>query len=249
MRAGGGVSAALHAAILALLLFGSTGSPPTEEQTAPNFAVQFVDSGAPSPQAATAQPIPEVNLGGSDTVAPPPPEDRPAEALPVPPPSRRYGSGLHPRARSNPFAHVTPFDLTPQQPRSLASGGRGGSLDLSAGPVIRNGRLQDSVVHVMGSHGMSDYMDALNDFVESHKYYPRAAADNGEEGSAELLVTISRDGTVKSMRLVSSSGSPLLDAAWMSVFRDHRLPAFNDDMRMGELTIPVTLNYHLIYGR
>ena len=94
---------------------------------------------------------------------------------------------------------------------------------------------------------MSDYMDALREFVEAHKFYPEDAAQRGEQGSAELQITIMRDGTVRNLRQLASSGSPALDAAWMSVFRDNKLPPFNDDMPMRELTMPVTLNYELIY--
>ncbi len=166
--------------------------------------------------------------------------------MPIPAP--HYGTALHPRANSNPFAHVVPFDLRPQsrqQQRSFAGNGRG--LDLSAGPVIADGRLKDSVAHVRGSHGFSDWEERLREFVEEHKYYPQEAADNGEQGAAVLRVTVRRDGTVTSLRLVSSSGSRLLDAAWMAVFRDNRLPAFNDDMAENEITTNYTLDYSLIY--
>ncbi len=241
------MSGLLHAAVIALLLLGARGSTKTEEPAAPSFAVDFTNSGepVPGPPAPTSQP--EVNLGGEE-MAPPPPIEQPTEPLPIPRPSRRYGSALSPKANRNPFANVVPFDLSPQQHRSLAAG-NGRSLDLSAGPVIRNGSLQDSVEHVRGTHGMSDWQERLEEFVEEHKYYPREAADNGEQGSAVLRLTVSRDGTVKRMTLVNSSGSHLLDAAWMAVFRDNKLPAFNDDMAGNEVTFSYELDYHLIYGR
>ena len=245
-QAGSLASALLHSAIIALLvLLGTRGSAPPDEQTAPSFAIQFTDGAeqSASPPAPTSQP--QVNLGGSEMEAPPQPEDQPAERLP--PPSPRYGTALRPRA-NNPFAHVVPFDLRPQsrqQQRSFAGNGRG--LNLFAGPVVANGRLQDSITHVMGSHGASDWGEALREFVEEHKYYPREAADNGEQGSAVLRVTVNRDGTVKKLILVSSSGSHLLDAAWMAVFRDNRLPPFNDDMAGNEVTFNYELDYSLIY--
>ena len=246
-RAGSLLSALLHVAAIALLLLGARGATKTEEQTAPSFAVEFTNSGEPVPGAAPQTSQPEVNLGAPE-MAPTPPEEQPAEPLPIPRPARRYGSALRPKADRNPFAHIVPFDLAPQQRRSLAAG-NGRSLDLSAGPVIRNGSLQDSVEHVRGTHGMSDWGERLQEFVEEHKYYPREAADNGEQGSAVLRVTVSRDGTVKRLTLVSSSGSHLLDAAWMAVFRDNKLPPFNDDMAGNEVTFNYELDYHLIYGR
>jgi protein TonB len=246
-RVGGLLSAIMHAAALALLLLGAKGSTKTEEQAAPTFAVEFTNSGepVPGPSAPTSQP--QVNLGGPE-MAPPLPEDQPAEPLPIPVPARRYGNALRPKANRNPFANIVPFDLNPQQHRSLAAG-NGRSLDLSAGPVIRNGALQDSVEHVRGTHGMSDWQEQLQEFVEEHKYYPREAADNGEQGAAVLHVTVGRDGTVKRLTLLSSSGSHLLDAAWMAVFRDNKLPPFNDDMSGNEVTFNYELDYHLIYGR
>jgi hypothetical protein len=49
------------------------------------------------------------------------------------------------------------------------------------------------------------------------------------------------------LSLASSSGSSLLDSAWMAVFRDNRLPAFTDDMPGAQQTFTLTLNYQLIY--
>ncbi len=239
-------SAVLHmAAVAVLVLLGAKGAAPPEEQSAPSFAIQFTNGSEQAAGPPTPASQPEVNLGGSEMEAPPQTEDRPAEA--VPPPARHYGTALRPRT-NNPFAHVVPFDLrqqSPQQQRSFAGNGRG--LNLFAGPVVANGRLQDSVRHVIGSHGSSDWGEALREFVEEHKYYPREAADNGEQGSAVLRVTVSRDGTVKRLTLVSSSGSHLLDAAWMAVFRDNRLPPFNDDMPDSEVTFNYELDYSLIY--
>jgi protein TonB len=236
----------LHAAIIAVLLLLPPGPKAGEDESAPAFAIQF-DAGQPEPtqpQPATSQP--RLNLGGDDEQAPLPSPPSP-DAQPMPPPLH-FGSALTPRSRGNPFAHIVPFDLSPtQQRRSLAAGTRG--LDLTAGPVVRNGRLTDSVTHVVGQHGVSDYMEALSAFVEAHKFYPKEALEAGQEGASSLLVTIARDGTVKRVRLVQHSGSAALDDGWMSIFQNNKLPPLNDDMPGEEVTIPVTMNYILIYGR
>ncbi len=239
-------SAALHVAVIVLLLLTKPSPPPAEEQVAPSFAMEFTGADLPAPSPAAPHSEPRVSPFGEEMAPVPPTEERPAESLPVPPPSRHYGSALRPRANRNPFANIVPFDLSPQS-RQTASSSLGRGLDLSAGPVVRNGELHDSVAHVRGSHGMSDWGERLQEFVEEHKYYPQAAADNGEQGAAVLRVTVNRDGTVKSLTLVSSSGSHLLDAAWMAVFRDNRLPEFNDDMQGNQITFNYELNYELIY--
>ena len=41
--------------------------------------------------------------------------------------------------------------------------------------------------------------------------YPRPAAERGLEGTTLLRVTVRRDGTVEDVRVVETSGSPLLD--------------------------------------
>jgi TonB family protein len=236
-------STLFHASLLAILLLLPHGKPPGEDIDAPAFAIQF-DSGAAqsTPSPATE---PRVSLGGSDY---PPPPPQPSDAPPVPLPRLQYGSALNRQARNNPFAHVVPFDLSPSQPRSLSAGPPGSrGLDLAAGPIVRNGRIQDSVAHVMGRHGHDDYFDELREFVEEHKYYPPEAAQRGEEGAATLLITVSRDGHVKRLRWINHSGSDLLDAAWYSVFADHVLPPLNDDIPGDEFTFAYQLDYHLIY--
>ena len=246
-RRGGAVSGVLHVAVLLAIWWLGKGGLPSAEQQAPAFAVQFVDAGAAAPTPVPTEAPAQVNLGGAEQL-PAPPQEQPVEHVPVPPPARRYGSALRPRADRNPFAHLVPFDLSQRSSRQMASSSLGRGLDLSAGPVVEHGALHDSVRHVVGSHGMSDWGDQLREFVEEHKYYPREAADNGEQGSAVVRMTVSRDGTVRKMTLVSSSGSHLLDAAWMAVFRDNKLPPFNDDMPENEITFTYELDYHLIYG-
>ncbi len=242
-------SAAVHLAAIALLVLLRTAGAPEEPPEAPSFAVEFT-AGAGNPTA-VQPPVsqPEVNTGLPSFIPEQAP-DQPAEPLPEPMRHPRYAQAppRRPGKSNNPFAHIVPFDLSPRSPSTQAAGlSNSRAIDLAAGPVVRNGRLVDQVAHTIGTHGYGDYMELLDDFVESHKYYPQDAADNGEQGTAVLEVTVTRDGTVKNLRLVSSSGSPTLDAAWMAVFRDNRLPPFNDDMPQGEQTFRLALDYQLIY--
>ncbi len=244
----GVASLLFHMAALAILWLLPHGKPPGEAASAPSFAIQF-DAGAPQTATSAAPPSePRVSLGGED-FPPPPQQTQSADAVPrIERP--HYGSALRPKANSNPFAHVVPFDLSPTQPRSLSAGLPGShSLDLAAGPVVRNGRLLDAVQHVRGSHGYDDYAEELREFVEAHKYYPREAAENGEQGDATVRVTVDRGGKVLSVSLVRGSGSQLLDAAWVAVFRDNTLPPLNDDIPGNTYTFTFTLDYYLIYQR
>jgi protein TonB len=260
-----------HLLVLALLIFIEKMLPPPTPMEPPSFAIEFEPStsqtnGGPNPSATpqtprgetspdmhpTAPPPaasqPEVNLFSPNDMPPPPsPEEQNAEMMP-PPMARPHYGAQSPSANRNPFAHPMEFSLAPQARGSRSAGlpnGRG--LDLSAGPVVQGGRLQDAVAHVVGPGGAADYMELLSAFIEAHKYYPPSALKNDEEGTAVLSVTVARDGTVRGLRLMSSSGSSILDTAWMAVFRDNKLPPFTDDMPWQQQTFELSLDYEIIY--
>jgi protein TonB len=270
-------SVAAHLLVLALVLLVREMAPPPPPQDQPSFAIEFEPDqsqtkGGPNPSTATETPKgdekaqmqptpstqslpesqPQMNLIPPEYMQPPPPPQT-EEAEPIPPPMvrPRYSRNTErQRADRNPFSHPMDFSLAPREQRGASAGLRTShSLDLSAGPVIRGGHLTDAVAHVVGQGGAADYLALLSEFIETHKYYPEGAARNGEEGSATVQLTVRRDGTVRALSLASSSGSSLLDAAWMAVFRDNRLPAFTDDMPGAEETFRLTLNYELIYSR
>lgn len=247
-RLGTAASLLLHGGVLALLLLVVHGRKIGEEQeSAPAFAIQFDSGAAQQTPPTTAPSQPRVSVDESDDMPPPQPDVSPDAALPPPP--LHYGRALRPRVNNNPFAKLVPFDLSPAQTRSASSARPGlHGLNLAVGPVIQNGRITESVTHVRGAHGNEDYAEEIRAFVETHKYYPQQAAQNGEEGAATLTVTIRRDGSIKHLQWVSRSGSALLDAAWFSVFHDNRLPPMNDDMPGDEYTFVYTLDYHLIYA-
>lgn len=242
-------SAAVHVAVLALILLVRLGTPapPAEE---PSFTMEFSpDATQAPPGPPNPAPVqPQMNLIPPEYLQPPPPPTENAEPMPAPMMRPRYSGTGPPRHNNNPFSHPMTYSLAPRDEQRATTMPNGRGFDLSAGPVIRNGHITDSVTHVMGSHGFGDYGELIRDFVEEHKYYPAEAARNGEEGAATVKVTVDRDGNVKALTLVTPSGSRLLDAAWMSIFRDNKLPPFNDDMPGQSFTFEFTLNYYLIYG-
>jgi len=269
-------SATMHLLVLALVIFLRVLTPLTPPQEEPSFAIEFEPdasqtNGGPNPSKSTETPKgeqspqmrptpsspqqpasqPQMNLIPPEFTRPPPPQAEEAEPMPPPMARPRYSRSTQSHsADRNPFSHPMTFSYAPREERGASAGLRSSrSLDLSAGPVIRGGRLTDAVAHVVGPGGTADYLALLSEFIETHKYYPEGAARNGEEGSATVRLTVLRDGTVKGLDLLSSSGSSLLDAAWMGVFRDNRLPAFTDDMPGSEQTFTLTLNYELIYRR
>lgn len=268
-------SAALHLMIVLFLLLVRTAIQPPPPDEPPALTVEFEPDksqtpGGPNPSKmrvtprgeenpdmhATPNTQPQPDMRPQINIIPPeyqqPPEPPEAEAEPLPPPiPAPHFQRAEPtrRSRSNAFSHPMEFSYSPRNEQRQSAGLRNSrSLDLSAGPVIRGGHLLDSVAHVVGPGGRADYLALLSEFIEEHKYYPPEAARNGEDGSATVELTVRRDGSVKALKLVASSGSDLLDAAWLAVFRDNRLPPFTEDMPGAQETFELTLNYTLIYG-
>ena len=213
-------SAVVHAGLIASLMLLSHGAPPGEAQSAPSFAVEY-ESAAP------------------DT--PTPPVEAPSkEAIPLPP--IHYGSAVKQR-HDNPFAHLVPFELATNQRHSHMAGRPGSVMDLSAAPTQQAGRLTDTISHPPGTKVSGDYDARLVAWVESHREDIQALLKGADLGSATLSLRIGRDGHVTHMHLISSSGSILLNAAWMTFYRDFRPPPLGADVEGQDYPVNYTLNY------
>lgn len=203
-----------------------------------------------SPPPSPAAP-PEVNLlppEYAQEFEPPPPQAQ-AEPVPHPAPRNARRPAQKQTARNNPFAHPMMLSFAPAPPMAYRGLRHSKSLDLSMGPVIAGGRIQDAVAHVSSPGASADYIEGISEYVETHKFYPQQAADNGDEGTSVLEVTISRDGRVRNVRLVASAGSRWLDMGWESLFRGHQFAPFPDDMKEKERTFTLSMDYQIIYKR
>ncbi len=231
-------SALVHAGLIASLLLLTHGAPPGEEQSAPSFAVEY-ESATPDSQTQPAVSQPRVSLGDSE--APPPPvEAQSEEAIPLPP--IHYGSAVKQR-NNNPFAHVVPFDLANNQHHSHMAGRPGSMMDLSAAPTQQVGRLTDSISHPSGTQVSGDYDAKLVAWVESHREDIQALLKGANLGSATLSLQIARDGHVAQMHLISSTGSILLNAAWVTFYRDFTPPPLGADVAGKTYPVNYTLEY------
>jgi protein TonB len=204
---------------------------------------------ASSPSAAQPSPTqsePQVNLSPEEYAPPPPPQSEAEEYIP-PPPRPTVRRPPAPRS-NNPFAGMPIYGAPSRMPQAVARGIRGShSMNLSLGLNVQGGQLREAVPHVSSPGADGDYLEALSDYVETHKYYPEVAARNREAGVAVISATIRRDGTVLDVKLLQSSGSRMLDVAWMGMFRAKHLPPFPDDMRENERKFTLSMDYEIIY--
>jgi protein TonB len=89
------------------------------------------------------------------------------------------------------------------------------------------------------------WREALAAWFARHKHYPDQARRNGDEGSVMLRFTVDRSGHVLDVRLLSSTGSSILDAAAQEMLRHASLPPLPPDMAQDRVTITVKTHYAL----
>jgi len=89
------------------------------------------------------------------------------------------------------------------------------------------------------------WQSALGAWLQAHKTYPDEARRRGDEGRATVRFTVSQDGKVLELQLLSSTGSTILDAAVERLLRDARLPPFPPGMDQPEVTVTLQIRYSL----
>ena len=98
---------------------------------------------------------------------------------------------------------------------------------------------------ITGANLGRDWISAYKAWVQARLYYPEQAAQLGQDGATEVILKINRYGKVKSVELVSRSGSQWLDLATQGLFRGRTVPAFPPDTKEDEATIDQTIQYIL----
>src|SRR5580658_3800930 len=68
------------------------------------------------------------------------------------------------------------------------------------------------------------WMGKLKQWWDRHSFYPKEASQTNEGGNVKVHIVIAPDGLVTSIEVVQSSGTSVLDAAAVAVFRNAHLP-------------------------
>lgn len=242
---------------------GGTDSPKSSQSSNAQPEESEASAGAakPTTEPPAAPPIPEAP---ADENYPKPTN----ETAPVNPASTEGGQGSrkttkqaasrqsvkheqHRQRAPSPFD--SPMDLSfdqssaPRRSRRGRSGGSGGPIDLSIGPMIQNGQLNAPFATRSTTKGVSDdYSADVDRWIRRHMYYPEEAARNGEEGPSSVHVVIDRQGRVRFVRLTNQSGSYELDASTTGMFHGAQLPPVPPDIPGDHFDLDVTINYILI---
>ena len=219
------LSLAGHAACLvALALFLSTKPPPLVQPTAKG-GIEVVFEPAPPKQEPTPA-APEAPVATSEPPPPPPPPPqkhvikKPPKPVPrpqeVPQPSQAY---LPP-----PQLPTAPAPAAPSQT----------AMAPTAVPAP-----------VPSPEASAGYRALLSAWLESHKRYPDAARQRGEEGRAVLRFSVDRGGRVLDFAVTSSSGYPDLDQSVEEMMRGATLPPFPAGMPQPIMQVSVTIRFSL----
>ena len=86
-------------------------------------------------------------------------------------------------------------------------------------------------------------MGKLKQWWDQHSFYPREASQTNEGGAVRVRIVIAPDGRVMSIQVVQGSGSSVLDAAALAVFRNAQLPPFPPGTPAQPANVVITLRY------
>jgi periplasmic protein TonB len=119
-------------------------------------------------------------------------------------------------------------------------------LNFSLGPMNPGAGQVRPFANFHGGEVGADWRNALRRWLDEHAYYPRQAAEAGEDGDVVVRVVATPDGRVVSATIISRSGSQFLDMAARSMFDDAVLPPFPPSIANPTFTFDLTMHYILI---
>ncbi len=157
---------------------------------------------------------------------PPAPPQPPAARAPVKP------AAAQPHPPPAPPQHVAARPVAGRaavNPAGAPAHGTDGQTAASAASSANNGAA---------------WMGKLKQWWDQHSFYPKEASQTNEGGNVKVRIVIAPDGQVTAIELVQGSGSGVLDAAALAVFRNAHLPPFPPGSPAQPADVVVTLHYH-----
>ena len=142
---------------------------------------------------------------------------------------------------------LAPAPSRPAAPRAGAPPGSvaSRSLDLTPGAPKPGPSRSDAFFDARAAALGADWMQGVRAYWLRHRYYPRQAAENGEDGTVDLELTVNRYGRVQAAVVKSRSGSAWLDMAAVGTFRNAQLPPLPPEV--GEQhTVTISIHYQLL---
>ena len=214
-------------------------APPKSEAAPPDTAPPPAETPPPPPEPPVAvaeapppaipeptPPAPEAPVATSELPPPPPVPVKPTVKKPKPAP--RHQEPTQPSQAYLPSAPsqfpATPSPVAPQ-------------TAMAATPVP---------APVPSPEATAGYRALLSAWLESHKRYPDAARQRGEEGRAVLRFSVDRSGRVLDFAVTSTSGYPDLDQSLEEMMRAATLPPFPAGISQPRMDVSVIIRFSLL---
>lgn len=131
----------------------------------------------------------------------------------------------------------------PPAPRGLVASR---VIDLSLGAQKPGPNKSEAFFDARAAKVGADWANGLAAYWQRHRFYPRQAAENGEDGTVQVELVVNRLGKVESVEISRRSGSPWLDMAALSTWRNAQLAPFPAQNTDPWITMTLTINYILL---
>jgi len=205
--------------------------PPVQQaETPPPTPAPEPDVQLPPPvQQAEISPPPPAPVPPPPAPVPVPPPPKPVAQVPPPPPQR--------------VAARSPVNPAPPQRLAARPAATRASVNPAGAPAHGTDGQSAASAASSAANGAA-WMGKLKQWWDQHSFYPKEASQTNEGGSVKVHIVIAPDGQVTSIAVVQGSGSSVLDAAALAVFRDAHLPPFPPGSLAQPADVVVTLHYH-----
>ena len=101
-------------------------------------------------------------------------------------------------------------------------------------------------IAISGDNLGPDWSSLMRAWWEQHKYYPREAAEQGQDGAVTVTIRMAPDGRVRAVEMASRSGSQWLDMGALAIFRGQKLPPFPWNEARKEAVMNMQIQYILL---
>lgn len=237
-----GISALVHLGAIAIAL--AIGAYVPQLMTPPERALPLnLAMFAPQPPAPAVQPAPPPVTSAPAADAHSPPLAKPApRPQPKPATPRRDAPPAKPRTPPQ----TTDFAPAPRAAPRLAEPEHSPPVAARSEPEPSPREPAPTVDPDRARNAEREYKSALRSAIEANKHYPGQARRMRQEGQVEVEFTLRRNGDIRDVRIVSGSGSDILDHAALEAVRsiDGKLP-FPEEIARSEWTFTLPLNYAL----
>jgi protein TonB len=208
-----------------------------EVTPAPSLPSPPAPPSAPSPP--ELPPPPSVDLTPPPALPPPTAPEPPqsAEQMAIPQPEPSPTPPPPPPMPSHRASPLRPTAMRPAPPQPRNTGSTAPPQSVSNTPPSASTTPQAAVDPA--------WQSALGAWLQANKIYPEEARRRGDEGRAIVRFTVSHDGRLLDFKLLSSTGSTILDAAVERLLRNARLPPFPAGMDQNQVIVTLQVRYTL----